>query len=53
MALYKRCQRIVVDDAPYLYLSDVRFLLPMSPSLKGAEFNPMYTNTFDPYQLHV
>jgi peptide/nickel transport system substrate-binding protein len=52
MALYRRCQQIVVEDAPYLFLSDVRYLLPMSPKLKGAEFNPMYTNTFDPYQLH-
>jgi peptide/nickel transport system substrate-binding protein len=53
MALYRRCQQIVIADAPYLYLSDVRYLLPVSPNLKGADFNPMYTNTFDPYELHV
>ena len=53
MALYEQAQRIVVDDAPYLYLSDVRFLVPVSPKLEGAEFNPMYGNTFDPYALKV
>jgi peptide/nickel transport system substrate-binding protein len=49
--LYNQCQRIVVDDAPYLFLSDVRYLVPMSPKVKGFEFNGMYINSFDPYAL--
>ncbi|HEU4974164.1 MAG TPA: ABC transporter substrate-binding protein [Baekduia sp.] len=53
MALYQRCQQIVVDDAPYLYISDVNYLLPMASSLKGAVFNPMYLNVLDPYELHT
>jgi peptide/nickel transport system substrate-binding protein len=53
MALYSRCQQIVVEDAPYLYLSDVRYLQPANPRLKGFVFNPMYVYTFDPYALHT
>jgi peptide/nickel transport system substrate-binding protein len=53
MALYNQCQKLVVDDAPYLFLSDVRYLVPMSPKLTGFEFNGMYINSFDPYALGV
>ncbi|MDX6592567.1 MAG: peptide/nickel transport system substrate-binding protein [Gaiellales bacterium] len=52
-ALYNRCQHIVVEDAPYLFLSDVRYLVPTSPKLTGFEFNGMYINSFDPYALGV
>jgi peptide/nickel transport system substrate-binding protein len=51
MAMYTRAQQIVVEDAPYLFLSDVRFELPVNPKLRGAAFNPMYGNTFNPYEL--
>ena len=51
MQLYAQAQRIVVDDAPYIFLSDVNYLLPMSPDLKGFEFNGMYINSVDPYRL--
>jgi peptide/nickel transport system substrate-binding protein len=53
MAFYAKAQRIAIDDAPYLFLSDVDYLLPTSPDLKGYEFNGMYTNSFDPYKLSV
>ncbi len=52
-ALYTKAQRLAVDDAPYLFLSDVDYLLPVSPKLKGFEFNGMYVNSVDPYKLHV
>jgi peptide/nickel transport system substrate-binding protein len=51
MQLYAQAQRIVVEDAPYIFLSDVNYLLPMSPDLKGFEFNGMYINSVDPYKL--
>jgi peptide/nickel transport system substrate-binding protein len=51
MQLYAQAQRIVVEDAPYIFLSDVNYLLPMSPHLKGFEFNGMYINSVDPYKL--
>jgi peptide/nickel transport system substrate-binding protein len=51
MQLYAQAQRIVVEDAPYIYLSDVNYLLPISPKLKGFEFNGMYINSVDPYRL--
>jgi len=51
MQLYAQAQRIVVEDAPYIFLSDVNYLLPMSPDLKGFEFNGMYINSVDPYRL--
>ena len=50
MQLYAQAQRIVVEDAPYLFLSDVNYLLPMSPKLQGFEFNGMYINSVDPVQ---
>lgn len=53
MALYRRCQRIVVEDAPYLFVSDVRYMLPLRPNLKGVQFNPMYLNVLDPYRLRA
>jgi peptide/nickel transport system substrate-binding protein len=51
MQLYAQAQRIVVEDAPYLFLSDVNYLLPISPKLQGFEFNGMYINSVDPYRL--
>ena len=53
MALYTKASRIAVDDAPYLFLSDANNLVPVSPKLKGFEFNGMYTNTVDPYKLSL
>jgi peptide/nickel transport system substrate-binding protein len=52
LAIYKKAQAILVEDAPYLFLSDVQFLLPTSPKLKGVVFNPMYLNVVDPYEAH-
>jgi peptide/nickel transport system substrate-binding protein len=52
LAIYKKAQAILVEDAPYLFLSDVKFLLPTSPSLQGVVFNPMYLNVVDPYEVH-
>ena len=51
MQLYAQAQRIVVEDAPYIFLSDVNYLLPVSPKLQGFEFNGMYINSVDPYRL--
>ena len=53
MQLYSKAQRIAVDDAPYLFLSDVNYLLPTSPKLQGFEFNGMYINSVDPWKLSV
>jgi peptide/nickel transport system substrate-binding protein len=52
LALYRKAQQILVEGAPYLFLSDVQFLLPTNPSLKGVVFNPMYLNVVDPYEAH-
>jgi peptide/nickel transport system substrate-binding protein len=51
MKLYAQAQRIVIEDAPYIFLSDVNYLLPLNPKLKGFEFNGMYVNSVDPYSL--
>jgi peptide/nickel transport system substrate-binding protein len=53
MKLYALAQRLVVEDAPYLFLSDVNYLLPVNPKLTGFEFNGMYINSVDPYALGV
>jgi peptide/nickel transport system substrate-binding protein len=53
MRLYSQAQRIVVEDAPYLFLSDVNYLLPLSAKLQGFEFNGMYINSVDPYKLSI
>ncbi|USG64546.1 ABC transporter substrate-binding protein [Brevibacillus ruminantium] len=45
--LYKEAQNIVIEDAPYLYLYQKDFLLPISKNLKGFLFNPMLEGIYN------
>jgi peptide/nickel transport system substrate-binding protein len=45
--LYQQAQKIVVEDAPYAYLYQTDFLLPMRSTITGFEFNPMLQGIYD------
>jgi peptide/nickel transport system substrate-binding protein len=50
-ALYSRCQKLVVQDAPALFLNERRYRLPIRDRVKGFTFDPMYIETIDQYAL--
>lgn len=50
-ALYAQAQRLVVDDAPALFLNERRYRLPLRARVDDFTFNGMYIETFDPYAL--
>ena len=45
--LYQEAQKIVIDEAPYLYLYQMDFLLPISKSVKGFVYNPMLEGIYN------
>ncbi|WNC16098.1 ABC transporter substrate-binding protein [Brevibacillus brevis] len=45
--LYQEAQKIVIDEAPYLYLYQKDFLLPVSKSVKGFVYNPMLEGIYN------
>lgn len=45
--LYKEAQNIVIDEAPYLYLYQMDFQLPISKQVKGFVFNPMLEGIYN------
>lgn len=45
--LYKEAQKIVIDEAPYLYLYQKDFLLPVSKNVKGFVYNPMLEGIYN------
>ena len=49
--LYQQAQKIVVEDAPYVYLYQTNFLLPVRSSVTGFEFNPMLQGIYDLAQM--
>lgn len=45
--LYKKAQDIVIDDAPYVYLYQKDFVLPISKNVKGFAYNPMLEGIYN------
>jgi peptide/nickel transport system substrate-binding protein len=45
--LYKQAQDIVIDEAPYLYLYQKDFMLPISKAVKGFTYNPMLEGIYN------
>ncbi|MEJ8545540.1 ABC transporter substrate-binding protein [Brevibacillus borstelensis] len=45
--LYKEAQTITIDEAPYLYLYQKDFLLPVSKNVKGFVYNPMLEGIYN------
>ncbi|WP_400161954.1 ABC transporter substrate-binding protein [Brevibacillus sp. TJ4] len=45
--LYQEAQKIVIDEAPYLYLYQRDFLLPVSKNVKGFVYNPMLEGIYN------
>jgi peptide/nickel transport system substrate-binding protein len=51
--LYRRAQRIVVEDAPAIFLYDEPELLTYRSWVKGYYFNPCYVGCIDFYTIYV
>jgi peptide/nickel transport system substrate-binding protein len=45
--IYTEAQKIVVDDAPYVYLYQKNYLLPMRSNVKGFVYNPMLEQMYN------
>lgn len=45
--LYKEAQNIVIQDAPYIYLYQKDYLLPISKEVKGFAYNPMLEGIYN------
>jgi peptide/nickel transport system substrate-binding protein len=45
--LYKEAQQIVIEEAPYIYLYQKDFLLPISKNVKGFVYNPMLEGIYN------
>lgn len=45
--LYQEAQKIVIDEAPYIYLYQKDFLLPVSKQVKGFVYNPMLEGIYN------
>lgn len=45
--LYKEAQTIVIDEAPYLYLYQKDYLLPISKNVAGFIYNPMLEGIYN------
>jgi len=45
--LYQEAQKIVIEEAPYIYLYQKDFLLPVSKRVKGFVYNPMLEGIYN------
>lgn len=45
--LYQEAQRLVLADAPYLFLFQTNAMIPMRSHVKGFVYNPMLDNMYD------
>ncbi|WP_027417972.1 ABC transporter substrate-binding protein [Aneurinibacillus terranovensis] len=49
--LYQQAQTIVIDEAPYVYLYQKDFLLPMNKNVQGFVYNPMLEGIYNLSQM--
>jgi len=49
--LYDQAQKIVVADAPYVYLYQTNYLLPISDHVQGFVYNPMLEGIYNLAQM--
>lgn len=45
--LYKQVQDIVIDDAAYILLYQLKAVVPMRTNVKGFVFNPMLESMYN------
>lgn len=51
--LYHQAQRIIVEDAPAIFVFDTLNILTYRDWVKGYYFNPLYTGTTDFYNIYI
>ncbi len=47
LELYETVQKMVVDEAPYLFLYQLKAIVPQRKDLKGFVFNPLLESTYN------
>ncbi len=45
--LYNRAQEIIMDEAPYIFLYQVKTIVPMRKNVKGYVYNPMLESMYN------
>jgi peptide/nickel transport system substrate-binding protein len=50
--MYARIQKILVEDAPGLFVYEKNYRLPMREEVKNFVFNGVYIEMLDFYALH-
>ncbi len=50
--LYAQCQRLIVDDAPALFVYEKPYRLPMRTNVQGFQFNGIYIETLNYYDIN-
>ncbi|EDK33353.1 ABC transporter substrate-binding protein [Clostridium kluyveri] len=45
--LYNQAQKIVIEEAPYVYLYQKDFVIPMNKNVKGFVYNPMLEGIYN------
>lgn len=51
--LFGQCERLIVDDSPYLFLMEQPYQEPQSVNLRGFVFNGMYIYTYNIYDMYM
>ncbi len=49
--LYAKCQRLVVEDAPALFVYEKNYRLPMRSNVQGFQFNGIYIETLNFHEM--
>jgi len=52
MDMYKELQRILVEDAPSLYVFEFPYTMGMRKWVKGFVYNPLFIGTFNVYEMY-
>lgn len=47
-----KIQRLIVEDAPCLFLIEIPYLVAMGEWIKGYQYNPIYVYTYNYYDLY-
>ncbi|NIO05027.1 MAG: hypothetical protein GTN74_10545 [Proteobacteria bacterium] len=53
IALYKKAQEIIIEEAPALFLADISYRVAMRKEVKGFQFHPLYSNIFNFYNMYL
>jgi peptide/nickel transport system substrate-binding protein len=50
--LYAKAQKILVEESPALFIYEKNYRLPMRDNVKGFQFNGIYVETLNFYDMY-